>query len=78
VESLGHWDISLRGRLGRACVGRSGSNVSSISGDGRRGGNRFGRILLGEFRCEVGGKGWSLRWSGGGELFTEPTWSLAA
>ena len=70
MASLAHWDISLQERLERVCVGCSGSNVVSISGDGRWSGNRFGRIILGEFRCE----GRSLRWSGGGELFMEPTW----
>ena len=69
VVSLGLWDISLQERQERICVGRSGSGVAGVSGGGRRSGYWFGRVILGKFRCEVGGKGGSLRWGWGGELF---------
>jgi len=69
VVSLGLGDISLQERQECVCVGRSGSNVASIGGGGGRSGNGFGRVILGEFRCEVGGKGGSLGWGWSGELF---------
>ena len=77
MVSLVFGNISLQERQERVSVGRSRSDVTGISGGGGRSGNGFGGIVLGEFRSEVGGGG-SLRWSGDGDSFTGPTWSLAA
>lgn len=64
------WDISLQERQERVSPGRSRSNVVGvIGGGGGRSGHGFRRIVLGEFRSEVGGEGGSLGWSGSRELF---------
>ena len=55
-----HPHVDLQERQGCVCVGRSGSDVTGVRGDGGRSGNRFGNFILDEFRCEVGGK--SGRW----------------
>ena len=48
-------NVSLQERQERVSVGRSGSNVTGLSGGGWKGGDEFGGIGLGEFRTEVGG-----------------------
>ena len=60
------WDIRLEERQER------------VSGGGGRNGNRFRRIVLSDFRCEVGGEGRSLWWAGAENRFTAQTWSFAA
>ena len=69
MVSLGLWDISLQERQECVCVGRSGSDVAGVGSGGGRSGNGLGRVILGEFRCEVGGKDGGLGWSRSGELF---------
>ena len=64
------WDISLQERQERISPSGSGSIVARVSGGGGgRSGHGFRRIVLGEFRSEVGGEGGSLGWSGSRELF---------
>ena len=65
------WDISLQERQERVSPGRSRSNVVGVigGGGGGRSGHGFRRVVLGEFRSEVGGEGGSLGWSGSRELF---------
>jgi len=67
--SFGLWDISLQERQECVSFGRSGGNVAGIGGGGGRSGDGFRRVVLGEFRGEVGGEGRSLWWGGSGELF---------
>ena len=50
------WDISLHERQQCVCVGRSGSDVASVSGGGGTSGNGFCRIIVDEFWYEVGGR----------------------
>jgi len=69
VVGFALWDVSLQERQECVCVGRSGSDVAGVSGDGGRSGNGFGRFVLGEFWSEVGREGGTLGWSGSGELF---------
>ena len=54
------WNIGL-------CCSRS--NVTGVSGGGGGSGNRFRRIVLCEFRCEVCGEGGSLRCDGSRKVF---------
>ena len=42
-------DISLQERQERAGTGHPRSDVVSVSGSSGRSGNRFGRVILGEF-----------------------------
>jgi hypothetical protein len=62
-------NISLQERQERVGLSRSRSDVTGVSGGGRRSGNGFRHIVLSELRSEVGGKGRSLRWSGSRKLF---------
>jgi hypothetical protein len=64
MVSFVHRNISLQ-RQERVSIGCS---RNSISGDGGSE-NRFRRIVLDEFQCEVGREGGSLGWSEGEELF---------
>ena len=63
------WDISLQERQERVSIGCPGSDVSGVGGGDGRSRNGFSRIVLSEFRGEVGGEGRSLGWSRSGELF---------
>ena len=47
---------------------RSTNDVASVSSGGR-GGNRFDRVILGDFGCEASGEDGSLGWCGSGEHF---------
>jgi len=42
------WDVSLQEQQECVCISRSGSGVAGVSGGGGSG-NRFGRVVLGEF-----------------------------
>jgi len=69
MVNLVFWDIGLQERQERVGPGRSRRDVTGVSGSGGRSGNWFRRIVLGEFRSEVGGEGGSLWCSRSGELF---------
>ena len=63
------WNIGLQEGQERVGLGRSGSDVIDVSRSCRWSGNGFCRIVLGEFRCEVCGKGGDVGWGGSGEVF---------
>ena len=54
------WNISLQERQKRVSPSRPRSDVTSIGGSGGMSGNRLRRIVLGEFRREVGGESGSV------------------
>ena len=63
-------NIRLQERQKRVRPSDISSSVAAFNGGYRSsGGNRFGRIVLGELRCKVDRKDGSLGLRGGGELF---------
>ena len=61
MANLVLWDtyISLYEIEQRASTGRSRSDMASIGDGNGRSGNKLGRIVLRECRCEAGGEGGS-------------------
>ena len=63
------WNVSFQEGQKRVSLSRFGCGVATLGGGNGGSGDRFGGIVSGEFRSEVGGEGRNLRWSGSRELF---------
>lgn len=62
------WNIRLQERQKLVRPGNIGCSMAALDGGHPRSGNRFGRVVLREFRGKVGGEDGSLGRGGGGVL----------